>query len=339
MRNTGATVRTGLGLVGSWVKNGIRRNATQIARTAGIVGAKKVEDQLMLHVEKSKETGVGEILGSPVDRIKKMFNGRYIGYYEIPYEAEALTFLDAGGSKGWKVGENAEKPGLLEGGISKIMKAAMPVDFPTVPEWKLDDPIEAQSFETEFTLYNDTFDHLMQNFKFLHAFASGSFWAYQHYKVRAPNMYNIHIPGFMELYFCALDVTVVTHGKLRRLHQGKNGIGKFNERLGVNLPSNAMFPDGYQVTVKVTSLVPNNFNMYLNYLLNGSRDNIKIGDVIPSTTEKIINGVVTAANPVGSLVRSLRKDMDGASISTGTSSSTLQSYGLNGRSMMNRRKR
>jgi hypothetical protein len=55
--------------------------------------------------------------------------------------------------------------------------------------------------------------------------------------------------------------------------RGRNGVvDSFASSYEQLSSDSAMFPDGYQVKVTLQSLMPNSFNMYLHYLLEGSTE-------------------------------------------------------------------
>ena len=98
---------------------------------------------------------------------------------------------------------------------------------------------------------------------------------YENTRIRSPNLFNIHLPGYFEMFFCAMNIGIANKGHVRRLYG--NRINDFNSKVGTSFPQETMFPDGYVVSVSILPLVPNNFNMYLNYLKRGARAGTRIG--------------------------------------------------------------
>jgi hypothetical protein len=210
------------------------------------------------------------ILGRPIEMIKEMFQGRYIGTYEVPYAGD--TYLKAHANSNWS---NAESGGIA-GSIKGILKKNTNVDYPITPTWNPDSPNDAPEIETELVLYNDSLTNLEKNFRFMHAFAGGAYWVQDNYRQLQPNIYDIHFPGYFQYYYCSLDLTVTSLGMKRRLTA--NGLDRIKSG-GVSIPSDAMFPDAYKMHFTFKPLVPNNFNIYLKYLLEGSDSDVRVGNV------------------------------------------------------------
>jgi hypothetical protein len=61
-----------------------------------------------------------------------------------------------------------------------------------------------------------------------------------------------------------------------------------------------MFPDGYKIKIKLQSLMPNNFNMYLDYLLNGSTQGASVDrDILGSIGGIVKNSFETFKSATG----------------------------------------
>jgi hypothetical protein len=243
-----------------------------------------------------------QVLDTPIKLIKEMFQGKYVARYELPYDPSVV--YRAQGNNGWNKGqmtEAGEKSGTMEQ-ISSLVMKNMPLDFPLIPEWKYDGTVDAPEIATEFILYNDSYSNLKRNFKFLHALASGAYWEQIDYLQRSPNVYNVHFPGYFEYYYCTMDIVIETIGNMRKL----NGVS-LSKDVGITNNTtldNAFFPDAYKISITFRSLIPNNFNVYLKYLLNGKDSTVQVGssqrvtvtsDLIP-VINTAIAGLKTTAN-------------------------------------------
>lgn len=219
------------------------------------------------------------ILGRPVEMVKELFTGRFVASYDLPYFGEA--YIMANSSSDW---ENSDGHGLA-GGVKELLRKGTNVDYPLTPTWKPGSPLDAPPVETEIMLYNDSFDHLNANFKFLHALAAGAFWIQDNYKQRQPNIYDVHFPGYFQYYYCSLDLEITTVGMKRTLKEG--AFKKLITDNGIRLPQKTFFPDAYKLTIKFTPLIPNNFNMYLKYLLLGADNDVIVGTERENTSALI----------------------------------------------------
>jgi hypothetical protein len=232
--------------------------------------AEKQQSKVPLLFREVEQINRETLLGRPIEMIKEMFQGRYIGTYEVPYNGD--TYLKAHANSNWS---NAESGGIA-GSIKGILRKNTNVDYPITPTWNQDSPNDAPEIETELVLYNDSLTSLEKNFRFMHAFAGGAYWVQDNYRQLQPNIYDIHFPGYFQYYYCSLDLTVTSLGMKRRLTE--NGLNRIKSG-GVNIPSDAMFPDAYKMSFVFKPLVPNNFNVYLKYLLEGSDSDVRVGNV------------------------------------------------------------
>jgi hypothetical protein len=231
------------------------------------------------------------ILGRPIDLVKEIFNGKFVAQYELPYFGD--VYLKASSAGNWKTSDSGGA-----GVVKSILRTGINIDYPTTPTWEPGDPLDAPPIELEISLYNDSFENLLKNFKFLHSFTSGAFWIQDNYRQRNPNVYDVELPGYFQYYYCALDIEVKTLGMKRRLSGNSleelrsHGLPKMNE--------NTFFPDAYKLEIKFTPIVPNNFNMYVNYLINGSQDDVEIGgerqNLVHKLGDKIKAGVDRVRN-------------------------------------------
>lgn len=240
---------------------------TDLARNDGTSLKEKIQTKLNNAIQKQFGS-VGNSTES-IDAIsrgvyKKLIGGMYLqGGYEIPLLDDDVKFLNGQGSAGWEARSLAES--LFQGltdiaknvGLDGINLPARPMytqngNGPTCP-----------SISTTVRLYNYNLDALKRNLNFIYALVSGSFWTQTHIVVRSSNLYNIYLPGRMNYYFCTLNSTVSSVGKLRKLNNDGNNtlIRKITANTG---DANAtLFPDAYDLSVEFSSLAPNSFNMLM----------------------------------------------------------------------------
>lgn len=96
----------------------------------------------------------------PIKMIENILPGTFLNHYELPWLTNTQYLKANPGS--WN---NSEAIGTI-GNMLKINNN--PIDFPYVPTWKA--PTQTISVENEFYLINDSEEHLVSNFKFLHIF-------------------------------------------------------------------------------------------------------------------------------------------------------------------------
>jgi hypothetical protein len=219
------------------------------------------------------------ILGRPIEMVKEMFTGKFVASYDLPYFGDA--YLTANSTADWS---NSDGSGLA-GVVKDILRKGTNIDYPLTPSWSPSSPNDAPPIETEIILYNDSFDNLNRNFRFLHSLAAGAFWIQDNYKQRQPNIYDVHFPGYFQYYYCSLDLEITTLGMKRTLTSGS--FKKLTSDNGIRLPQGTFFPDAYKLTIKFQPLVPNNFNMYLKYILLGPEDDVNVGSERKNVTQVV----------------------------------------------------
>lgn len=235
------------------------------------------------------------ILTTPIDIYKTFFSGRYIKEYNIPYTGD--EYIAAKGQTGW----SNEATGALThiNAIINIVANFLPMDMPLIPDWSPDKIEDYININTEFTLYNDTFSHLLKNFKFINAIVPGAFWLQMSYKKVSPNLFGVEIPGVLKLYFASMNITITQVGMRRKISDEK----LLNQlRFGVpaqdsSISAISLFPDAWKVVIDLNSIIPNNLNVYLDYNMRNTGITLdktnrnKIDDVMKKGTEAIHNSI------------------------------------------------
>lgn len=249
---------------------------------------KQSDDRLVKNfiddVVKDPNTTREYILNDPLRQLRSIFSGQYIAEYQLPYKGD--VYMEANGRDGWEMMASDRAPILAK--ARTFFRNEMPVDFQIIPEWKTPFMVNTSpKIQTDFVLINNNFGNLVKNFKFLHSFISGAFWIQLGTRYKSSNIYNVHFPGFFEYPFCTMSVTATNYGVLRELYD-QSMLQRFvNSFPGLKLPSDSSikFPDGYKVSVTFEPLFQNNFNVYLNYLINSDRGKIQLGQRISKVQE------------------------------------------------------
>ena len=207
------------------------------------------------------------LIDIPINNLYKiLFAGKYVANFDIPYYGD--NYLHPNGSAGWTNEGLEKKLGDTVAKHAATIQKFLPLNVPGIPKWEMSDNYP-DAVSSSFLLYNDTLDNLIKNFKYVNALSAGAFFSYLGVFLKSPNVYHIHCPGRFNYYFCTGDIQIDYVGKTRRLN--RNGITKFRNNTNVSDDIvYGFFPDGYKVTVNFTSLIPNMYNNYIDYIINGS---------------------------------------------------------------------
>jgi hypothetical protein len=243
-------------------------------------GTKASSMENELFVPKDDKRYREAVLGTPIDMYKEFFNGKYVAYYEVPYTGD--FYMSARGQEGWSssseiepIPENIPLLGSYGNQLINIIKDNLPIDLPLVPEWN-NDGGSYIDIATEFHLYNDSLNHLIDNFNFLNGIITGPFWLQLGYKQASPNVYTIHIPGITKIYYATMNIEVTQVGNRRKLFNN-NIVEQLKINGEMQIDADTMFPDGYLVRIEFHSLIPNNLNTYLDYVLRGDKGDVQVG--------------------------------------------------------------
>jgi hypothetical protein len=212
-----------------------------------------------------------DVVDFPVSLVRNMFQGEFLQTFEVPYYND--TYLFAHGANEWARGGLDQ---LLGTKLGQFANKNMSLDVPTTPTWKnVNGGGEPPEITSEFTLWNKDLESLKANYKFIHALISGAYWSQIKFNQKSPNLYDIEVPGRFHHYYCTMDCELKYMGKSRTLQPSAlaeliNSLGSEGNQNKMTMHDDYMFPDAYSVKVVFKSLMPNNFNMYLDYLLKGS---------------------------------------------------------------------
>jgi hypothetical protein len=261
-----------------------------------------------------------DILDTPIQLMKSILQGRYVAQYELPYDPEGKIYINAKGSKGWQTDgegssnnsgfrrESTGKKSAMEktfdiiSTVNKIAKNNFPISYPQAPDWKPTDTMDAPEVTTEIYLYNNNFDNLVKNFRFMTALVAGAFWMQINFKHKSPNLYNVYFPGYFEYFYCTMDIDVTGIGTFRKIPN----IDEFLSKTGFNISPETFFPDAYKLNISFKSIVPNNFNVFANQLVNGPQSHSvvtvgavqqnQLGEITTKTASNVVNTTVKAYN-------------------------------------------
>lgn len=225
---------------------------------------------------------------------KNLIAGEFLGSFELPYYG--TDFIHAKGMDGWQNTTFMKKYAQnLTGILDRFGLGGLNV--PITPQFTFDGGWgpECDEITNVVYLYNDTLKRFIVNTDFIIFLTMGALWVQSGPLQRGSNLYQVVIPGRMRYYLCKMDVHVETVGKQRRA----NATGIDYLKKSTLLPkvfcdeTGPSIPDGYKITTKIQSLLPNNFNAFM-FALEGEAGFGKAGDVnknaFQSITEYIFNG-------------------------------------------------
>jgi hypothetical protein len=221
-----------------------------------------------------------------------MIGGFYTARYDLPFFSQP-DFLHGMGDVGWEARSLKQRlfPAGLAGMLDSFSDLASSFDIASKPKWSVDGSGPASdSITFDFMLYNTSSDELIRNLALVHSITSGNMWVQKQFKQLSSSLYDIEVEGRYRYYFCKADIKVDYVGKQRivtddTVRRIKN---KFNNNSQIIMNDTAIRhqPDAFKVTITFQSLIPNNFNTYLNYISNDS-NNVTVGKEIQSVGLKM----------------------------------------------------
>jgi len=286
---------------------------------------KDIKDALVETLNKEFRIDLNQIKSfTPKQRIefaikmyKNIISGFYTGYYEFPlFDGNGKdTYINSTGNDGWTTQSFMDRfAGTGDSSlISKMagffkstaeMLGVQGFDIASRPKWSIEKGGNVYNgsagVEVKFCLYNSDLHAFKANCKLVNAFVSGNLWLQDTFIQRSSSLYTVEIPGRTYLSTCTADVAVKYTGKIRKLPVKNfdmllNSTSDKDTGEKVNIFSNTdninkqillNIPDIYEVTIKFTSLLPNNFNTYMMNIYN--MDAISVGQEIKSYYEKVI---------------------------------------------------
>ena len=253
-----AVIEKGIDMLGT-----VGALAKQVGEVALYAGATSKNND----TQNEYKNNPGKVVGLPIDFVKKLFAGTYINSFQIPFFND--TYLKANTIGNWSAGGAAQALGEK---AAEIVKQSMNIDFPTTPTWQISDTATRDDITVEYYLINNTTDNLNRNFRFLNSIISGAYWVQMDYVQKSPNVYDVVVPGRFHIYFAAIAVEITHVGKLRT----NSSISTSNPTVK-SINTETLFPDSYKIQIIIKDLSPNNFNNYVDYLMNGADSQVTVG--------------------------------------------------------------
>lgn len=173
-------------------------------------------------------------------------------------------FFDSNGNYGWPNGSggfNAAEVGRSNGlgKLKGLMAIAESFGMNFMPFFKAEGRDNGETFSLSFELYNDTINHALANYEFLHTLVPHNKWMQYGLSQSPGALYDVQIPGGNRFFMCTCDIKVKMKGALRKTSEKIPGIS--DEILSI--------PDVYSVELNFSSMFSNNFN---NYIYNLAKD-------------------------------------------------------------------
>jgi hypothetical protein len=223
-----------------------------------------------------------------------MVAGLFLRSTELPYYGD--YYMHAKGYEGWSTTTIQSHLG----GVSDILKkfGLGGLNIPLYPQFQLEGlGPECDEITVEVNLFNDSFEHLINNTLFLHSFVPGAFWIQSGLLQRGSNFFQVEIPGRCIYYLCKMDCEVTCIGKSRKLNpKVKSSSLTSNDFMylppivadtfDADVP--ALVPDIYKLKCKFMSILPNNYNSYLYSILNWDTFRAKLGKETKFTVETFL---------------------------------------------------
>lgn len=195
-------------------------------------------------------------------------------YYTIPNSDP--TYMVSDGSQGWpgpqSIGGLGTSNNAFFGKLLNFVSSNVSISME--PIWRPGgDP--TSSINIKLNLFNDTLDHAINNFLFVNTIIpQNHYLQYALFKF-PPSCYDIKIEGGRRLFMCSGSITCNNKGVIRQpsekfikelANNHVNGGSMFSnfkkELLEMENPL-VRIPDVYELDMKFTSLLPDNFNTYL----------------------------------------------------------------------------
>ena len=234
---------------------------------------------------------------NPIAAIKNMFKqGKFLNSYQLPLIAQYdrdqtlintdvskfTSALNGGGfigsvSRTFGVDLSDINKKIHEHGVKNVF-----TNIPSTPKFHAQLDLNKNGISTMFYLINSSDEDLVKNFVFLNNLAAGSMVVQLGGGLlQSPNVYYAQIPGKRQMIWAQMGIKVVEKGRLRRhksmLSMIKDQIGEYlfggtgddgkSESTDI---SRVFWPEAWYVTVTLSDLTQSSFNVYLNYMKNGS---------------------------------------------------------------------
>lgn len=246
----------------------------------------------------------------PIKIYRNLFQaGNWLNTYEVPYFNE--NYIEADLTSCWQLGNSQADTGKQLKAITEGIGA----DYPTKPIFSIGNINNQvkQGISTQFYLINKSDIWLHKNFKFLHALFAGTTWVHMTGgKIKSPNVYHLLCPDRFQVFWAAMSATITIKGKLRK------NISMFQQYGGIlkSITQDSLWPQAWHVTLSFRSLVPQNFNTYIQYFVHGfgGEDQMKLlqGDTTMAAFKTSLLG--DSKTPLAGLQKMLGGTLDDATL-------------------------
>jgi|GEM_PF-6909663 len=240
----------------------VASTAKQTVTAAGTVTANSLVDSLSENPSKLYNRSTD----SATSWYSNLFRVDNLGAYEVPFFSDYMW--EADGIGGWSTGDATRQLGAT---ATKMLEGSAKVNYPTTPNWEYKPSYPNVDFK--FHLINDTSKNLQKNIKFLIAFTSGMLWVQTGHTgiggggFKSPNVYSVVVPGRFRWMWSALSINCKAVGKIFKDAEAEK-LGDIKAFTGLS----AGFPEAIEISVTVKSLIPNNFNTFIDYMIYGNSD-------------------------------------------------------------------
>jgi len=238
------------------------------------------------------------IYSFPNKMYKNLISGYFTGYYEIPL-LDNTDFLVSNGQQGWSSQSFVSR--MFGDQMTSTVKDFMSnsigsgLDIATRPKWSVEGGGDGRdNISMTVTLFNDDLTAVTQNLSFIHSFVGGNMWYQDTIIQKCSSLYDLEVPGRFRYYFCTCNVKVAFKGKVRRFsHFNINSsiMASFTDPSKINMETFNNIPDAYEVTFEFKSLIPNNYNSYVAYLMSNRENEVVVGQRIDNLYKKLADSV------------------------------------------------
>lgn len=240
------------------------------------------------------------VIDTPTKFYKQILAGNVVATYKTPFIEDAGIYVD---DHGWG-GSSADD--VLGKTIGGMITNTIPITIPGVPMWKADAE-GSKAYSYKFHLINRDKDSVIKNTQFLRTFVGGAYWMQVDFFRKSPNLYHIWCPGQLRQYFCQMTFSVESKGRRRipptELVQKLFATAGTTSATGNQTNYADIFiPDYYEISVSFKSLIPNNYNMFLESIIASPSDLLNNNDTAQSGT---INGALNLGGSALDTVTSL----------------------------------
>ena len=250
-----------------------------------------IKESMGNNASSTDPTHIQNVIHIPNWFYEHMIGGTYTASYKLPF-FNKTEYLNAMGQSGWSSRSMKQQffGNFLSGLIDKIPGIGQ-FDIAGKPKFSLEgnnplhDPIT-----TSFYLHNYNFDALISNLALIYSLVSGAFWIQNKFLQQSSNLYDVEVPGRFRYYLCKCNIKVDFYGKVRQLNDSQIAEIQKNFPKITNKDAISKVPDSYLITLDFASLLPNNFNIFLDYLIG--RNKINVGQYVEGKGSKFGSSVM-----------------------------------------------